>query len=236
VRGDPGVGKSRLFQEFKLTSQRGCLVLETFSVSLGKAYAYLPLMELLKGYFHITLQDDERKKREKITGKVLTLDRTLEDTLPYFFALLGVPEADSSLSQVDPQVKRQRTFAAILRLLLRESRHQPLILICEDLHWIDHETQALLTLLSEKIATASILLLVNYRPEYQQEWNSKIPCAKLHLDPLGRKDAEEFLAALLEERVGGTQTTFLQPLQQLILDKTEGTKALTLLKRYISIL
>jgi class 3 adenylate cyclase/predicted ATPase len=222
VRGEPGVGKSRLFHEFKETSQRGCLVLETFSASLGKAYAYLPLIELLKDYFHITLQDDERKRREKITGKVLTLDRALEDTLPYLFALLGASEADSSLSQMDPQVRRQRTFAAILHLLLRESRNQPLILICEDLHWIDNETQTFLTLLSGKIATASILLLVNYRPEYQHGWSNKIPHTQLHLDPFGRKEAEEFLAALLEERIGGTQTAALQPLQQLILAKTEG--------------
>jgi predicted ATPase len=222
VRGEPGVGKSRLFHEFKVTSQRGCLVMETFSASLGKAYAYLPLIELLKDYFHITLPDDERKRREKITGKVLTLDRALEDTLPYFFTLLGVSETGSSLPQMDPQVRRQRTFAAILRLLLRESRNQPLILICEDLHWIDTETQAFLTLLREKIATASILLLVNYRPEYQQDWSNTPHCTQLHLTPLGRKDAEELLSALLEERVGATQVASLQPLQQLILAKTEG--------------
>ena len=78
--GEPGVGKSRLFYEFKLLSQRGCLVLETFSVSHGKAYPYLPLIDLLKNYFQLTNQDDERRRREKITGKVLTLDRSLEDT------------------------------------------------------------------------------------------------------------------------------------------------------------
>src|SRR4030095_12812985 len=78
--GEPGVGKSRLFYEFKVLSQTGCLVLETLSVSHGKAYPYLPLIDLLKNYFQLTLQDDERKRREKITGKVLTLDRSLEDT------------------------------------------------------------------------------------------------------------------------------------------------------------
>jgi len=82
VMGEPGVGKSRLFHEFKLVSQQDCLVLETFSVSHGKAYTYLPLIELLKNYFQITVQDDERRRREKVGGRVLMLDRSLEDTLP----------------------------------------------------------------------------------------------------------------------------------------------------------
>jgi class 3 adenylate cyclase len=74
---EPGVGKSRLFFEFKAVSQSGCMVLEAFSVSYGKASAYLPVIELLKGYFEIVDQDDERKRREKVNGKVLTLDRSL---------------------------------------------------------------------------------------------------------------------------------------------------------------
>jgi class 3 adenylate cyclase len=97
VMGEPGVGKSRLFYEFKLLSQRECLVLETFSISHGKASPYLPVIELLRNYFQLTLQDDERKVQEKVAGKVLILDRALEDTLPYLFALLGVAEAVASL-------------------------------------------------------------------------------------------------------------------------------------------
>src|SRR5439155_386484 len=173
VMGEPGVGKSRLCHEFKLLSQKSCLVLETFSVSHGKAYAYLPLIDLLKTYFHITPQDDERHRREKITGKVLMLDRSLEDTLPYLFFLLGIAEPTSSLQQMDARIRQRRTFDAIKRLLLRESLNQSLILIFEDLHWLDGETQAFLTLLSESVATARVLLLVNYRPEYQHAWGSK---------------------------------------------------------------
>jgi hypothetical protein len=140
VMGEPGVGKSRLRYEFKLLSRRGCLVLETFSISHGKAFAYLPLVELLKNYLEIIPQDDERRVREKVGGKVLMLDRSLEDTLPYLLALLGVSESASSLQQMDPQIKRRRTFEAIKRLLLRESLNQPLLVIFEDLHWLDGES------------------------------------------------------------------------------------------------
>ncbi len=142
MMGEPGVGKSRLFYEFKLASLRGCLVLETFSVSYGKAYPYLPLIDLLKNYFQLGLHDDERQRREKITGRVLMLDRSLEDTLPYLFFLLGIAEPTSPLQQMDPQIRRRRTLEAIKRLLVRESLKQPLMVIFEDLHWLDAETQA----------------------------------------------------------------------------------------------
>src|SRR5262249_15498892 len=214
--GEPGVGKSRLFHEFKLISQTDCLVLETFSVSHGKAYPYLPLIDLLKNYFQITLQDDERKRREKVTGKVLTLDRSLEDTLPYLFILLSVSESTSSLAQMDPQIHKRRTFDAIKRLLVRESLNQPLILIFEDLHWLDAETQAFLVLLGESLATTKILLLVNYRPEYRHEWGNKSFYTQLRLDALGQDDAQALLTTLLGD------SPDLQPLKQFIRQKTEG--------------
>src|SRR4029077_19971403 len=140
---EAGVGKSRLFFEFKATSQAGWMVLETFSVSHGKASAYLPVIDLLLNYFDITVADDERKRREKVAGKIAILDRSLEDTLPYLFSLLGIVEAEDPLAQMDGQIRKRRTLEAIKRILLRESLNQPLMVIFEDLHWIDEETQAL---------------------------------------------------------------------------------------------
>ena len=197
VMGEAGIGKSRLFHEFKVPLQTQCPVLETFSVSHGKAYAYLPLIDLLRTYFHIALEDDERARREKVTGKVLALDRTLEDTLPYVFALLGIADPTSALPQMDSQIRRRRTLEAVKRILLRETLDQPLTLICEDLHWFDGESQAFLDLLVESVATARLLLLVNYRPEYQHGWGSKTYYTQLRLDPLGKAEAGELLGALL---------------------------------------
>ena len=194
---EPGVGKSRLYFEFKATSQSDWMVLETFSVSHGKASAYLPLIDLLRNYFDITVADDERKRREKVTGRVVALDRSLEDTLPYLFSLLGIVEGDDPLAQMDGQVKKRRTLEAIKRILLRESLNQPLMVIFEDLHWIDEQTQELLNLLADSIGTAKLLLLVNYRPEYSHQWNSKTYYTQLRLDPLGKESADEMLSALL---------------------------------------
>src|SRR6202043_582556 len=106
---EPGVGKSRLYFEFKAASQSGWMVLDAFSVSHGKASAYLPVIDLLRNYFRIANEDDERTRREKVNGKVLTLDRALEDSIPYLFSLLGIVEDDDPLAQMDGQIKKRRT-------------------------------------------------------------------------------------------------------------------------------
>ena len=149
------------------------MVLETFSVSHGKASAYLPVIDLLRNYFKIANEDDERTRREKVAGRIAILDRSLEDALPYLFTLLGIVEGEDPLAQMNGQIRKRRTLEAIKRILLRESLNQPLMVIFEDLHWIDTETQALLNLLADSIATAKVLLLVNYRPEYRHEWGSR---------------------------------------------------------------
>src|SRR5262249_51297031 len=214
--GEPGVGKSRLIYEFKTIAQSECLVLEAYSVSHGKASAYLPVIELLKGYFEIALEDDERKRREKIAGKLVILDRALEESLPYLYSLLGISDANDALAQFDPQTRRHRTLQAIKRILTRESLNQPLILIFEDLHWIDSETQVLLNLLADGIATARILLLVNYRSEYHHEWGNKTYYSQLRLDPLGSDNADQMLAALIGDAAD------LEPVKRLIIKRTEG--------------
>ena len=169
-----GVGKSRLYYEFKALAQSNWLVLETFSISHGKASAFLPVIDLLRNYFRIGSEDDERTRREKVAGKIAILDRSLEDTLPYFYSLLGIVEGADPLAQMDGQIKKRRTLEAIKRIALRESLNQPLMIIFEDLHWMDIESQALLDALVDSIADARILLLVNYRPEYSHQWNSRL--------------------------------------------------------------
>ena len=213
---EPGVGKSRLLFEFKAVTQSGWMVLETFSVSHGKASPFLPVIDVLHGYFRITGANDARARREKVTGRVLALDRSLEDTLPYLFALLGIVEGEDPLAQMDAQIRRRRTLEAIKRILIRESLNQPLMVIFEDLHWIDDQTQALLNLLADSIGTAKILLLVNYRPEYHHQWGSKTYYTQLRLDPLGRESAAEMLQSLLGD------SAELRALKRLIIEKTEG--------------
>src|SRR6266540_3011198 len=214
IVGEAGVGKSRLVYELTHSHRlHGWLTLESASVSYGKATSYLPVIDLLKGYFKIQDRDDLREIREKVTGKLLTLDRSLEPTLPALLALLDVPVEDPAWQALDPGQRRQRTLEAVKRLLLCEAREQPLLLIFEDLHWIDGETQALLDGLVESLASARLLLLVNYRPEYQHAWGGKTSYSQLRLDALPAESAGELLDALLGEDPG------LAPLKRLLVKR-----------------
>ena len=191
VVGEAGVGKSRLVYECVHSHRtRGWRVLEAASVSYGKATAYFPVVDLLKRYVHIDDHDDTRTIRARLTGQVLTLDEALQETIPALLSLLDALPEDSPFLKLDPPQRRQRTLDALKRVLLRESQVQPLLLVFEDLHWIDSETQALLDSLVESLPTTRILLLVNYRPEYQHGWGSKTYYTQLRLDPLPPASAE----------------------------------------------
>src|SRR6266487_7036982 len=214
VVGEPGVGKSRLYYEFTHSHRvQDCLLIETVSVSYGKATAYLPVIELLRSYFRIESRDDARIIREKVTGRLLSLDRALEPFMAAFLWLLDVSTEDTQWERLDPPQRRQQTLDGIKRLLLRESQVQPLLLLFEDLHWIDAETQAVLDSLVETLPTARLLLLVNYRPEYQHGWASKTYYSQLRLDALPPERAGELLHALLGDDPG------LEPLKRLLVKR-----------------
>jgi class 3 adenylate cyclase len=150
--GEAGVGKSRLLYEFAHSHHmQGWLVLESASVSYGKATPYFPVVDLLKCYCHVEERDDPRTVRAKVTGQILTLDEALQATIPALLALLDALPADSPFLTLDPPQRRQRTLDGLKRLLLRESQVQPLLLVFEDLHWIDTETQALLDSLQQDL-------------------------------------------------------------------------------------
>src|SRR5215216_5690765 len=217
VVGEAGVGKSRLVYEFVHSHHtRGWRVLESASVSYGKATPYFPVVDLLKRYVHVEEGDDPRTIRAKVTGQLLTLDESLQETLPALLSLLDALPEDSPFLELDPPQRRQRTLDGLKRILLRESQIQPLLLVFEDLHWIDSETQALLDSLIDSLPTARLLLLVNYRPEYQHGWGSKTYYTQLRLDPLSPASAETFLDALLGDDPS------LAPLTPLLIARTEG--------------
>jgi class 3 adenylate cyclase len=217
VVGEPGVGKSRLVWEFTHSHRsRGWLVLETASVSYGKATTYFAVIELLRSYFGIEPRDDARKMREKVTGKLLSLDRALESTLSALLSLLDVSVEDPEWAKLDPTQRRRQTLDGLKRLLLRESQVQPVLLVVEDLHWIDGETQAWLDLLVESLPTERLLMLVNYRPEYTHGWGSKTYYQQVRLDALPATSAGELLEALLG------MSPELEELKRLLIERTQG--------------
>jgi class 3 adenylate cyclase/predicted ATPase len=216
IVAEAGTGKSRMVYEFKTTLPAECKVLEAYSVSHGKASAWQPVLELLWNYFSITDTDDTATRRRKLEEKVVAVDSALNKTLPYLYSLMGLAEGAETLAQMTPQVRRRRMLDALRRIIIRESLNHPLVLIFEDLHWVDYETQALLDSLVDAIASARILLLVNYRPEYRHNWAGKSYYTQFSLAPLGAESTTEMLDALL-----GSEPA-LRPLKTLIAQKIEG--------------
>jgi class 3 adenylate cyclase len=216
IVADAGTGKSRLVHEFKAALPADYKLLEAYSVSHGKASAWLPVLELLRGYFGLLDADDAATRREKIRALLAALDASLADVLPYLWNLLSIQEEPDPLAQMDAQIKRQRTLEALKRIVLRESLDQPVVVIFEDLHWIDSETQALLDLMAGSIANARVLILVNYRPEYRHEWANKSYYSQLGLEPLDSVAASEMLTTLLGDNLE------LDQLKRLIIQRSEG--------------
>jgi class 3 adenylate cyclase/predicted ATPase len=217
VVGEPGVGKSRLFFEFVRSHHMdGWLVVEASSVSYGKATPYLPLIDLLKAYFKIDQLDNTRAVRAKVTGQILELDEALKESVPAVLWLMEALPPDDPFLALAPEQRRQRTFSAVKRLLLRESQVQPLFLVFEDLNWIDAETQAFLDDLINSVPTAAMVLAVNYRPECGHNWGGKACYRQLRLDPLPVAGAAELLRALIGDDPS------IAPLKRLLIERTEG--------------
>jgi hypothetical protein len=217
IIGEPGVGKSRLCDEFVRGGlAQPWLILETRGTAYGQATPYLPLLDLLKGYFRIGEGDDRATIRDKVTTTLRGLDEALAPAAPALLTLLEVPVEDLQRQALETSQRRQRTMDALKRVLACQSQLQPLLLIVEDLHWIDTETQAFLDTLVESLPTTRLLLLVSYRPEYRHGWGSKTYYTQLRLDPLPPESAEELLRGLRGKDAG------LTPLKRVLIERTAG--------------
>ena len=215
VVSEAGVGKSRLYAEFlRSTHTRDCLILETGCVSYRKAY--LPVVELLRAYFQVVENDEPFKIREKVAGKLASRDAPLDAFVPPCLWMLGAPADDARWERLDPEQRRRRALEAVQQLVLHECRVQPVIIVFEDLHWIDAESQEFLDSLVVSLAAARLLLLVNYRPEYQHDWAGRSYYRLLRIDGLPPDSADELAEALL-----GSDPS-VAPLKRLFVARTDG--------------
>jgi class 3 adenylate cyclase/tetratricopeptide (TPR) repeat protein len=196
--GEAGVGKSRLARECVHALRRaGWLVLEGAAVSYGQDTPLSPVIEILRAYFALEPGDDAARTREKVTAKVLALDPALATSMPALLALLDAAGADAEWDALDPPERRQRTLAALRRIGMRESRVQPLLLVLEDLHWVDSETHALLNHMLDGVPSARAAMLLTYRPEFRERWAGHPHCVEITLGPLESPSAQALLDALL---------------------------------------
>jgi class 3 adenylate cyclase/tetratricopeptide (TPR) repeat protein len=197
--GEAGVGKSRLVHEFVHSRHtEDWIVLESNSVSYGRATPYLPVIGLLRNYFKISTQDSTQSIHEKVTERILALDPSLQDAIPPMLDLLDALDENDPFRSLDLVRHRQYTYQAVVRLLLSESRAQPVVVVFEDLHWHDALSLGLLSELVVAVQDARLLLVVSYRPaEYRDEWRNRPNYRQVRLDPLASESLAQFLQALL---------------------------------------
>ncbi len=217
IVGEAGVGKTRLMLEFKNRLTPGSYTyLQGQCLHYGDSIIYLPIQDIIKSYFEIKEGDREFIIRKRIKEKVLGLDEKLEYTIPPFQELLSLKTDDADYLKLEPKVKRERTFEAIRDLFIRESQNRPLILVLEDLQWIDRTSEEFLDYLIEWLANARIMLILLYRTEYRHQWGSKTYYSQIGLDQLGPESSVELVKAMLE---GGQ---VVPELRELILSRSAG--------------
>jgi class 3 adenylate cyclase/tetratricopeptide (TPR) repeat protein len=215
--GEPGVGKSRVIREFvEGPWMEGAIVLEGRPVAYRKTPSWMPVMDALRRYCQIDRLDEERIIREKITGKLLALDRALAPALPALLALADLEPEDETWHALDPPQRRRRMQDAVRNVLLAESRRQPVVFVVEDLQRIDEETQALLDNLVDRLPGTRLLILVAYRPEYQHPWGSKPGYAQIRIDPFPPVTAHALLESMLGSDPG------LASLRTVLIERTDG--------------
>ena len=203
IVGEPGVGKSRFLYELtQIGAMRDWRVLRCGGVSHGTTTPLLPVGELLRRYFAIEDADATESIYAKVSETLLSRHEALRALLTPLLSLLDVAVDDPAWSNLDPSQQRRQIQDAVKELLRNESRIQPLLVIVEDLHWIDPATQALLDGLIESLPTARLLLLVDYRPEYQHRWGSKTYYSQLRLGALPPENTSELLHALVGDDPG----------------------------------
>ena len=221
IVAEAGMGKSRLLYEFrKSLANEDVTFLEGRCVSYGQNIPYLPAIYVLKDNFRIEAGDGPNEIREKIKRGWKQIepnaDQTGNETLPYLLELFSVENGFDALKNVDPDIKRRKTFEVLKELSLKGSRVRPLVIVFEDLHWIDRTTEDTIKLLIENIPGARILLLFTFRSNYLPPWGGKTYYSQITLNRLSNRESLDMIRALLDAE------EIAEDLGGLILEKSEG--------------
>ena len=195
ILGEPGLGKTRLLAEFQRHLADQPVTLLTSSChSYTQTTPYLPLLTLLRQQCRLPETEAPARWAALLRHHFEDLALTAEDWAPYLGHLLGLPEATAQVAGLSPHTLRARTMAALYQVWYHSSRRQPLVVVVENLHWIDASSEAYLTSLVERLAEMAVLLLVTYRPGYVPPWLTTVGMLQLPLGPLSAADGQQIVA------------------------------------------
>ena len=219
IVGEPGVGKSRLIAEFRRSCLAGPhIVLEGRSPSYGHSVPYLPVLDLLRQSFNLVPTDDLEVTAAKLDAALERLGVEPADVAPYLRRLLGLPTEAAPLAQLSSEAIKNRTFSALRQMLLAPSQHHTLVIVVEDLQWIDQTSEAFFTSLVQSLHGGAVLFLNTYRPGYRPPWIERSYVTQISLRPLSSYESECLVSALLEPE----PYPLPDPVVRIILDKAEG--------------
>jgi class 3 adenylate cyclase len=218
VVGEDGVGKSRFILEFKNRLIKGKFTyLEGRCLQYGESMVYPPILDILRSYFKIKEGEPEVLIKKKMREKILQLDEKLQGALLSFHELFSLTVEDETYQKLESMQKREKIFEALRDLFVRESQNRPIILVVDDLHWIDKTSEEFLSYLIEWLANTHILLILLYRSEYTHSWGSKSYYNQIGLTQLTSQSSAELIRAILYD------CEIELALETLILERSAGT-------------
>jgi DNA-binding NtrC family response regulator/tetratricopeptide (TPR) repeat protein len=195
IGGEPGIGKSRALFEFTRTLDPGAVgYLRAQCVSHGRELPLLPIMDLIRRAHGIE-EDDATDVRRKLAAALTALQLPADEMLPYLLRLIGMTEGIEAVKRVPPEELHRQTIDIVRAIVVGMSRHRPIVLAVEDLHWMDRASERYLTALVDAVVDARVLLLVTHRTGYRPPWNDHSYITELRLQPLDRDDARRVLEA-----------------------------------------
>ncbi len=217
ISGEAGIGKSRLLLEFRRSIlDEAATWLEGHCISYGKNIPYLPIIDILKGNFGVQEADNDAAIIRKVDEGTAPWDEAAQATVPYLKYLLNVDPGDPAVTVMDPLERRAGVFDSLRALLLQESRRRPLVVVVEDLHWVDEMSEEALAALVDVVASAPVLLVLTYRPGYAHSLGERTYYSRLALGHLPPEESVVMAEGVLQV------ATLPQQLQQLIIGKAEG--------------
>lgn len=216
VAGEAGIGKSRLLHEFRQSLRgEGVTYLEGHCLSYGRDVPYLPVLEVLRRACRIGEEDAPERVKRHLHRTLEQLGIPPDDGVPYLMRLLGLKEEAERLDTSTPEAIRTRTLQILGQMCLSSTRARPLVIVMEDLHWVDPASESLGSFLSS-FAGMPLLFICTYRPEYHPAWLGALPVTQLSLQPLSADESMRLLRSILPpERLS-------EPDARAILVKAEG--------------
>ena len=216
VVGEAGIGKSRFVFEMHRTADEPCRVIESRCLQYSSSIPLLPVLDLFRTYFDIGEGESEERINVKLKTKLADLDKELVQSLAAFRHFLSLPAGEPQWEDLEPKEKQIKTFEAIRNFFIRLSQDTPLIIVIDDLQWLDKTSEEFISYFIEWISNTRILLLLLYRPEYNHPWGSKSFYKQIGIYPLSEDESKQFIRCLLN---GGEIS---QQIERFIIGRTSG--------------